>query len=290
MSYLGRLIEQTGIDHMSNLPRADSASTIFEMKIQQIVPPPAMEPPPEGPGEMTIPPIKTSVPNNISRLASIEHIDWVERAVPAHVPVSQIAAPPRALEPAFPEIVIETPADKASGARLVVPASDSRDEPGQVRLEARQTVRKDTDQNLTDKTPVEIVHANALPARGPTLNWREPAPDRPNPTFFEIRDWVASASAVRDPVETAIARVEASHPAMQEPRSATREFQLAPRTKSELPHPPEAPPVELSIGTVQVVVEAQHPSVQPLQPQPAIARANPPPPSSSRLSRRYIHL
>ena len=244
MSYLDRLMMQTGLDLAPTAARVDPVSPIVEIDVRQIAAPPA------------------AMAAELSAAAPIERI---ERAVVAPLlapdPMSLHASLHRASEPAIPEILIERRVETFA-------------EP------APRMVNRTMREAAAEQRPARAPQMTSASTKDPPPQTREPAAGRRQPTFIEIRNWVASTPAAD----------EAPGPVPAERAMVPREASLITRAEPQRMRVPETPQVELSIGTMQVIVEAPPTQAQPVRLQPPASRADAAPPSSSRLSRRYIRL
>lgn len=275
MSYLSRLMAQTGIDLVPRSTHVDPVSPIAEIDVRQIASQ-AMPMPPE--------------PNACARLpepANAVSAVQLER-------VEHVAGPPTLTSvPIAPATTSASllPATRATWSEASIPEIVVQQRPPAATVEpAVQDIRQPSLRHIGPEQPATTVvraHKTDEPQAETTLL----ATRQGRPTFLEIRNWVASTPAVDEmPSEIGVARPE--------PQSTVAPFKQTAPSRAALPIPNVVPErvmplaethVELSIGTVQVVVEAPADSAQPARPQPPpTAFAPAAPPTWSRLSRRYI--
>lgn len=264
MSYLDRLMAQTGIGPApAAAAPAEPIRAILEVEVEQAAAPvtPAQA---EQPTRAAPPaPPAAAMPRQDARAEPGART----RQGTAEPAVRAVASPPSppvpgatATEPSIAEIVIEQrPAGAIAPPLQGGAAPQERDEP---RPQERQP--------------------DAVPKR---------------PTFLDIRDWVAMTPAHDETPGPADLAWPAARSADMPPEGTAVTPDAAPApAPAPAPHvaparvlPLEESHVELSIGTVQVVVEAPAASVEPARAQPpAAAQADAPGPSWSRFSRRYI--
>jgi hypothetical protein len=273
MSYFVRLMAQTGIDLVRTAAPAHPvpASPLVEIEVQQGAPAatPVQDEPPAGvpqpaPPDVARPPRYDRAPDGVATapLAAVQG---------APVAASAPAAPATratAAEPLIPEIVIEQR-----------PAGTSPPQPGMGQQPVRAAVPE----------PAAALAPRLQQRDEPAHPGRQPDTSHARPTFLEIRNWVAmtpAADATHGPAE--VAQPEAPGVAMPpEPTTGTRAAWPAPQAVPEPVLALGETQVELSIGTMQVIVEAPPAPIQParpLAPPAAPAAAS----SGSRLSRRYL--
>jgi hypothetical protein len=276
MSYLDRLMAQTGIDLVPAAARVEPAPSIVEIDVHQIVPPAAAPVSPAAPVAMTV-----SVPDRAPAPDPLERTEQVTTApIPTAAPTPEARTPlshARAAEPLIPEIVIEQ-----RPTQIVT-------EPAPRSLE--QTVYRSV---APEQEVITAPRATSAPKKAEVpSDARQAAATPKHPTFIEIRNWVtATPAADESAAETRTPKTE-PYASSQPARSMTTcEASVIRRAEAERVPVPEAPHVELSIGTVQVIVEAPATPVQPARPQPppSASPAAGELPSWSRLSRRYIRL
>jgi len=306
MSYLDRLMARTGIDpgqerghvsptalmsmsapgHTESLP----LPPIVEIDVQNIVPAPITSSADQTRRMQVTEPRNVSAADHAQQATAMERIELLTKArapTPDHMPVSahasdeslhsaSLSRPPG---PGVPEIIIE-PRRRVEDGVQIAPRI------------IHHPVREQAEENN---------HITASQTRPATTTNTPPAAHEyaqgssRQPTFIEIRNWVASTPAIDEarPIESRPAKAEAP-PTVPLERTTTaiataaREDSFIHRAALERLSVAEAPQVELSIGTMHVIVEGPPTPVQPVRPQSPASRVGASSPSWSRLARRYI--
>jgi hypothetical protein len=284
MSYFDQLMAQTGIDVAGAPARpADTATPIVEIDVHQLAPPAyAGRQNDEPHSVLTVrEPSPAVSAKNVSDIAPLERIEQVVAAqvfahdirTPEHPTYSVSSRPAETL---IPEIVI--------GSRPA-PAAPEITEQKHERLA----------QPVVQEMPLEMPATRPDAAKQPAAIEKPDAAAalRRSPTLIEIRNWVAATPAADEAPPEKPARI--TQPVVEVEQTvrspSPRETSPASREVSERVVIPDVPQVELSIGSIQVVVEAPAVPVAPVRAQPAsVARQTDSSPTWSRLARRYVRL
>ena len=285
MSYLARLVEQTGLSVAGREPRSAVpplpkrtawGEALEEVSVEQAAPPP----------------LRSDAPPD-RRVRMPEAPDPVEARAEPQKPKAPAPDTPRQppRDPA-PEISVSQPSNLPLAASPEAPAPHepkTRVEDVSVEVTRHETLRR----------VIEWVSANEA----------QPAPPKAEPT-----EVVVTREATPPPPEPPALRppkIEIADPAPRQPRPEPKtERRVVPSERVQIvdarqPEPPprkEAPApreerVEISIGAINLTLEA--PPKPPPAPSPAIAAPPAPPPpaaarpaplSSNRLRRRFIRV
>jgi hypothetical protein len=278
MSYLDRLMAQTGVGLASAQAAVQAVPlpALVEIDVRQVAPPPApIQPEAPGRASQPAPPDAPLPPHDAAEVGA------AATPAPAAARSAQLAPPAAthvvhaaAAEPSPPAIVIERrPIDAAA-------------EPSPPRIAPPRIAPPPMRAAWPEPPP-----ATAWPGQQNDERPREraqPGGNEQRATFLQVRDWVAMTQDDGS-AEAAVAAPGARGAAMppEQTTLAHAASPMPPGVPERMP-PHEETHAELSIGTMQVIVEAPAAPVPPARPLPPAAAPPAPALSWSRLSRRYL--
>ncbi len=283
MSYLDQLMAQTGIDIVPAPPRVEDPLPIVEFDVPQAVSAAAVDRADEEHAPVATPPEARVVTlfEHGSPAIPLERTEFAPSPSllpkdPKHDEVPTAVSPTRPREPVHPEIVIQQRHAESVAER----------EPPIAPSSAESSVKE---QERTAPAPRMDFREQGDPVATPEA---VPKPGPRFPTLIEVRRWVAAMPAAgKSSIETCAAQ-EANVVETPRARHSTPalEGSSVRRTESDFAVDRDAPRVDLSIGTVQVLVEAPPVPALPARPQPAAPRPPDELPTWPRLARRYVRL
>jgi len=277
MSYLSQLMSLTGIDVAATAGAADASAPVVEIDAVQIAPAAVAPLSQDDPAPAILP---------VEARASVAAPPMVASpAMPAPAEVPPLSIPrddaqpsvPQRTTAAQPEVIIE----ERVVERLI--AAEPGDGPQQSK--ARPAAGA-VDAGTTQPRPSRRIETPAEPAAAGAR-----APRRP--TLLDVREWVAATPATEEASGASLLPVREEivvEPRVVQAPPPTARTQSHGAAEIAIARGPDVQHVDLSIGTVQVTLEAPPPLPIPISPPIAAARPIETAPAWTRLARRYVRV